>query len=345
MTEARTRPFRQFLFGLVGVFALAALASFATFHAQLGTMTWKTAVRCSIAEAKMQAIAALPSPKLVFIGGSAVHKGINTGMLGEALGVPAGNFGTLAQVGPKIILFNARQLLKPGDTAVLVFEYGLYWRDRPTEAEIDFAMGCGEAYVRSLPPSEQMQFALGADPLRFLFVRSVPQDEELARQKERLTPSGDARFTPVNFSPQDPAQIERMRLYRPANTRFDRDSRDARSIVEFVELARANGINVLAAWPNTLRFAEYDGDPGVRAIAAFYRDLGVPMVGTPQDAMFAFEHLHDTQYHLNEAGIVERTAKLIGNLRPYLVPEPPTSATTTKFEKNPIAGGRAELLR
>ncbi len=173
----------------------------------------------------------------------------------------------------------------------------------------------------------------------------MPQDEELARQKERLTPSGDARFTPVNFSPQDPAQIERMRLYRPANTRFDRDSRDARSIVEFVELARANGINVLAAWPNTLRFAEYDGDPGVRAIAAFYRDLGVPMVGTPQDAMFAFEHLHDTQYHLNEAGIVERTAKLIGNLRPYLVPEPPTSATTTKFEKNPIAGGRAELLR
>ena len=125
MTEARTRPFRQFLFGLVGVFALAVLASFATFHAQLGTMTWKTAVRCSIAEAKMQAIAALPSPKLVFIGGSAVHKGINTGMLGEALGVPAGNFGTLAQVGPKIMLFKAQQLLKPGDTAVLVFEYGI----------------------------------------------------------------------------------------------------------------------------------------------------------------------------------------------------------------------------
>ena len=152
-------------------------------------------------------------------------------------------------------------------------------------------------------------------------------------------------FTPVNFSPQDPAQIERIRRDGPVNTRFDPDSRDARSIVEFVELARANGINVLAAWPNTLRFAEYDGDPGLRAIAAFYRDLGVPMVGTPQDAMFAFEHLHDTRYHLNEAGIVERTAKLIGNLRPFLVPEPPTSATTIKFEKDPIAGGSPELLR
>jgi hypothetical protein len=279
------------------------------------------------------------------IRAAAVHKGIGTGMLGDALGVPAGNFGTLAQLGPKIMLFKAHQLLKPGDTAVLVFEYALYGHDRPTKAEIDFAIGCGEDYVRSLPPVEQMLFALGADPLRFLFARTAPQDEELARQKERLTPNGDPSFTSVNFGPQDQAQIERIRREGPVNTSFDPDSRDARSIVEFVELARANGINVLAAWPNTLRFAEYDHDPGLRAIAAFYRDLGVPMVGTPQDAMFAFEYLHDTRYHLNEAGIVERTTKLIANLRPFLVPEPPIGATTIRFEKDPMAGGSPELLR
>ena len=315
---ARNRPFRHFLVALVGVFALAVLGSLVTFRAQFGTMTWKTAARCLGAEAKMQAIAALPSPKLVFIGGSAVHMGINTEMLGAALGMPAGNFGTLAALGPKIMLFNASQVLKRGDTAVVVFEYGLYWRNRPTEAEIDFAMGCGETYVRSLSLIEQLQFALGADPLRFLFVRNIPRDEELRRQKQRLTSNGDARFTLFNFSPQDEAQIERMRRYRPANTSFDRGSRDARAIAEFVELAHANGINVLAAWPNTLRFAEYDSDPGLRAIAGFYRELGVPMVGTPQDAMLAFEYLHDTQFHLNKAGIIQRTTTLIGNLRPLV---------------------------
>lgn len=315
---ASTRPFRNFLLGMMAVAAIMLLASLASFRMQAGTLTKETLVRCAGAQAKYDALEALPGKRLVFIGGSAVHKGINTAMVSEATGRQTANLGTFAALGPELMLWNARTRLRPGDTVVLAFEYDLFWHNRPTAAEIDYVIGCARDYADSLSVLDQMKFALGAELQRPFIAKHRSTTDEVVRQKERINGHGDARLIPLNFEQLTPAELERLALYKPLAIRFDRESRDVRAIVRFVEWARANNIAVIATWPNTLYFDAYRNDPTLPRIAAFYTSLGVPMVGTPQQAMVPLDQLHNTQYHLNEQGILNRTERLIQSLRPVL---------------------------
>lgn len=313
---AFTRPFKTFLLCMIAVCACLLLASLAVFRMQAGTFTQETVGRCAGAQAKYDALEAQPGKRIVFIGGSGVHKGINTAIVSAALGQKAANLGTFAPLGPELMLWKAKSRLRPGDTVVLVFEYDLFWHNRPTAAEIDFVIGCAQDYADRLSLLDQIKFALSADWQRPLFARRRSIDDEVSRQKQRITAQGDARFISINFQTLDAAELERLALYRPVDIRFDPDSRDVRAIVRFVEWARANRITVLATWPNTLYFDAYGSDPVLPQIASFYKGLGVPVIGTPQQAMVPLNELHNTQYHLNEEGIVKRTERLVEGMRP-----------------------------
>lgn len=313
-----TRPFRNFLLGLIVVSAALVLACLASFRLQAGTFTKETLSRCAGAEAKYDALDAMSGKRLIFVGGSAVHKGINTAMVTQATGQQAANLGTFATLGPELMLWNTQARVRPGDTVVLAFEYDLFWHNRPTAAEIDFVIGCAKDYADSLSLVDQLTFALGAELQRPLTAHRISPADELRRQKLRLTASGDARFIPLNFETLSATELERLALYQPLAIRFDRNSRDVRAITRFVQWARANEVTVLATWPNTLYFDSYRDDPALQQIAKYYQDVNVPMIGTPQQAMAPLSELHNTQYHLNEKGIVNRTERLISALKPVL---------------------------
>lgn len=315
-----TRPFNHFLMGMIAVAAIMLLASLASFWLQAGTLTRETLTRCAGAQAKYDALDALPGKRLIFIGGSAVHKGINSAMVGKATGRQTANLGTFAALGPELMLWNARSHLRPGDTVVLAFEYDLFWHNRPTAAEIDYVIGCAKDYAKSLSLLDQMIFALGAEMQRPFIARRTSTDAEVRRQNVRINRRGDARFIPLNFEKLSADELERLALYKPLAIRLDRESRDVRAIVRFVEWAKAHQVAVLATWPNTLHFDAYANDPVLPQIAKFYEDIGVPMMGTPQQAMVPLDELHNTQYHLNEKGIVNRTQRLIEAMRPALLP-------------------------
>ncbi|MBV2150150.1 hypothetical protein KRZ98_18060 [Sphingobium sp. AS12] len=317
MTRLPAYPFVRFLLALLGTFIVLIMASVIVFRWQLGTMTKETLSRCVGVYSKMEAATAQSSPKILFVGGSAVHKGINTGAVGDAVSVRAANFGTFAALGPDVMLWNARKLLKPGDTAALVLEYDLFWHDKPTEPEIDYVTGCGKDYFDQLSLTRQMAYVLGSDPLRMFTTTDKTVEEKLPNARNRLTPSGDPRFTVINFKNIGDSQRERMKLYQPLTIRVDRSSRDMRAIAEFISWANEHDVRVLALWPNTLRFESYDRDPAFAQIRDFYEANGVEMVGKPSDTMVPLEELHDTQYHLNEKGIVRRTQITINLLKPY----------------------------
>ena len=100
-------------------------------------------------------------------------------------------------------------------------------------------------------------------------------------------------------------------------------SQDARDILsDFVRHCRDRDVTVLASWPNIFAHPGYFNNQAVTAnlktIEAFWKNLGVGVIGSPLGAMFQAEFFHDTTYHLNSKGVSIRTAKLIKSLTPWL---------------------------
>lgn len=306
------------MFAMLCVFGGMTLATVVAFRLQSGSWTEATMLRCSSIAIKKQALQATPSPKLVFVGGSSVHRGVNAELVSSALNLRAVNAGTFAAFGPKLMLETIKNGLKPGDTVVMMFEYDLFWRDKPTTTEIDYAIGCDQDYLDGLPMTEQLSFALGSNLFRPFNIRQFDRDREIERQRSKITPFGDARLEPSNFKMLSKDERARLKLFNAPDIAFDPDSRDVRAIAEFVSWANRHDIRVLASWPNIAAFPNPQGDRGIRQISSFYRNLGVQIVGPPQMAMAPVEDLYDGQYHLNPKGIISRTEKLIGALRPVV---------------------------
>ena len=96
-------------------------------------------------------------------------------------------------------------------------------------------------------------------------------------------------------------------------------------LASFIRWAKANQITVLATFPNTISRPEYDGPVGdatIKTITDFYRSQDVPVVGNARAAMLPFDQFFDTLYHLTHEAALERTQRLIPELKPYLQPPP-----------------------
>jgi hypothetical protein len=300
-------------------YLLTVLALFATLGMGAATYAWSQAGRftrsgyasCAYIQKKIELAKNVASPKLVVVAGSNAADGINASAIAKALPGRAFNLALVATFSPGFQLFQAKKVLKPGDAVLLASEYLAYEYQRPTNAMVDTVYSCGVDYWRSLDWPRRLFFVLALRPQRFFSTlafdptNSANVNEMLART---ITADGDLDNS-GNESPSNAG------AHQPLLIRFLPQSNGVREITEFIRWAKENGVTVFATWPNTLYFSEYDRNPVFGEIAAFYRALGVEVVGKPQDAMVSKEFLADTIYHLTASGIAMRTSRLIENLK------------------------------
>ena len=103
-----------FVLGLV----LAALAWTAVFAIDEGRPTWQSQWTYDLYQEKTRALAAIPGPRLVAIGGSSVTFGVRADVLSRELGLAAYNFGSHAGLDLAYVLHRAQGVLRSGDTAL-----------------------------------------------------------------------------------------------------------------------------------------------------------------------------------------------------------------------------------
>jgi hypothetical protein len=301
----------RFLAIVFGVF----VASFALWSAyaasEFGRYTRAGYASCAYIDKKLDLARNVASPKLVVMAGSSGALGIKIGDITNALPVRGFNFALVATFSPGFQLFQARKFLHRGDAVLLAFEYLAYDYGAPTNGQMDAVYSCGEDYWRSLDWPDKLFFVFALRPQRYFSTRAIDDrmrtsvGDVVAKSVLANGDAGDAMDGP------DPD----ANSHQPLVVRFIPASNGARQTVEFVAWAKANGVTVLATWPNTLYFKQYESQPAFTQIAEFYRSLGVEVIGQPQDAMLGSEYLADTIYHLNKAGIAIRTGKLIENLK------------------------------
>jgi hypothetical protein len=315
---------------VAGVLLAATSLTLVLSYAQLGTYTPASFSLCQGVDARLASARQILDPKLVLIGGSGVRRGVNAAMVAEALQVPVLNFGMQAGLGPAIILYEAKKILRPGDTALLLFEFNSFTYDQPTTIAIDYLYGCRPDYFSGLGLAEEMTILFNIDPLRVL--KSVtfkpPKNrcpnctgDEDAAPAHGPIGVGDL---PLEDEPLSRDRAARMALYQPISVSVNRQGAGPRAIAEFMMWARANHVTVIASWPNTIDFPAYEGSAGFKEIADFYASLEAPMIGEPEIALMPLRYFYDTQYHLNAEGIAIRSRRLAEALREHMASLPRT---------------------
>jgi hypothetical protein len=298
---------------LATVFALfAGLGAAAGIHAwtEMGRETGNGFANCAYIARKANLASRVASPKLLVVGGSNAAAGIDASGLGKTLKVNAFNFSLFATFSPGFDLFEAKKMLHEGDAVLLAFEYLAYEYETPTNALVDTVYSCGEDFWRSLDWPRRLLYVFALRPQRFFSTLSFNGDvskSALTMVDTAIAPDGDLGNP---FAAPTPESND----HQPLVIRFLARGRGTTDIADFVGWAKANGVGVFATWPNTLYFKEYETDPAFGEIAAFYRSLGVTVIGKPTDAMVGPEYLAETIYHLTAPGIALRTKRLEENL-------------------------------
>jgi hypothetical protein len=214
--------------------------------------------------------------------------------------VPAVNLGTHAGLGADYLLYRARQILRPGDTALLALEYnlGAGWGVGLQLASL--VMTSDPAYLLHAPAQDLTRLVFGYSPFDIAKLApgaTVPLG--VYYNPESVDAFGDETVNiPANKLPgMLPAVKSAGPLYPLA------DLRDG--IAEFFAWAQANDVRVLRVWAPAVYHPEYEKE-GFRAMFAAtvdaYARRGIPTVGDFIDYMLPADMMFDTMHHADSNG-------------------------------------------
>ncbi|MEB3826133.1 hypothetical protein [Phormidium sp. CCY1219] len=314
---------------LVSSFLICWIIFLLAFFYQLGVQTTKISAWIDNIYVNKERIArSIDTPKLIVVAGSNALYGISCEAVAAQTGVPCVNAATHGTLGTDYIFRKARSLAKPTDIVLLPLEYHFYkQRDTLNNVFIDYVVASNPSYLLSLNPFQQIRFVLGTSFPRLLngminktiyYLNSEPRENtnlflneygDIKKNKEANITSNLIHIV---------AEEKPMELQG-----YLRSTSGMKSIRKFVEWARENQIQVIATWPNTIGFDVYQeakSQEYFQSIKDFYQEIGVPVLGEPEDFMYDKSMFYDTSYHLHDRGTRHRTRQTIDLLLPYLAP-------------------------
>jgi len=269
--------------------------------------------------------------RLFLVGGSSVGYGISASTIQEKTGIPTYNYSFWAPLGPVFILDQVKKVARPGDVILLSLEYELfdwegdtpYWLD---ESYIVFTASHEPEFLRSRPFGEKVQFMLRLKDRSLMDLWFRPPHAAPGKTSkpsmENWNSNGDEIANTAATKPTSSGVITRIHL--PIGclvSGFSYSPKGFPIIKSFVDWAATNHITVLATYPNLARNPSYTNEPAQESfgkIRTFYESLGIPLLGTAEEAMVPPEGCYNTQYHPTYEYTLQRTQRLLKYLKPQL---------------------------
>ncbi len=328
------RPGR-FAAGLALGFGVVLAAYGTVFCRDLGKPTESSRWCYEISQRKRQAAIAIPSPKLLLVGGSGTLFGISAREIRDLTGCPTVNLGTHAALGIGYMLGQVRGIARPGDTVLLNLEYPLYLGANlePTQGNeifVDYIVARDPAYFHSLSPLEQwnlfmlhsrVRLKLGWNGMRHAEVRDAGKG---AYDVGSLNEFGDqtrnaSASRPANAASRILAHHDEMLVHG-----LPENPAGFVPIGSFCKWAQSNQIRVVATFPNLCDQPEYhlpSARQAIQRIQELFAGLEVPVLGQFKDALLPSDAFFDTAYHLTQESRRVRTQELVRELAPHLKPQ------------------------
>ncbi len=277
---------------------------------------------------KSKLISSFNQPKLLIIAGSNANAGISCQMIQSTTKVPCINGGVHAGIGVDYMFNRARSWLNPGDIVLLPLEYHYYQDDGiPSDRLVDHVMAHDPKYLETVDLMTKIRFLAGISFERlgqgvFAKLKQPDSNQAKAIAAKEVNKNKFGDNTHQQEADLTPELRENIAKLKPLPIKgYLNSSYGMQSIKEFVGWCKENDIEVLATWPNTVRFDYYEQSQAqafFQSIEDFYSSLDIPVLGQPESAMYDKSMFYDSIYHPHDKGKRLRTRELITLLRPYL---------------------------
>ena len=248
-------------------------------------------------------------PQLLLIAGSSGLLGFDSQLFTKLTGRHAVNFGLHAGLGIPYILSRAERLLKPGDTAILAFEYELYSSNRETTVK-RFVSFYDREYIYTTNISDWSDFLLGYGLVEFTyaFFRRVAPMDMGSGYSFNLTHSGDFVDNTVETSSPEAVISSGVFSRAPLNTvTFN-------LLKQFAERCKERDITVLITYPPIHRRNEYvqrdDYQNYLHIMESALRSVGDGLIGSFENSELETLEMYDHRYHLTSDGRRRYTSQL-----------------------------------
>ncbi len=273
---------------------------------------------------KYDRLCSIDEPKIVVIGGSSVAFGLDSKMMEEHLGMPVVNFGLYANLGTKLMMDLSRANINEGDIIILAPEMNdqtlsLYFNSETTAQALD-----GNLKMLFNIDSDQYESLIGAtwkftsDKLSYIITGTRPENSG-AYMKENFNEYGDNMYDrPYNTmtSIQNEINLDFRTNY------VDTINSDYEQYIEYVNkyvaFARKRGAEVYFSFP-PMSDAAIAPSNDKAFINAFYKNLcsslGCKVISSVEDYILDDGYFFDSEFHLNNAGVVVRTVRLIDDIK------------------------------
>lgn len=301
---------------------------------------------------KYQRLYSIDEPKIILIGGSSVAFGYDTKLMQARLGMPVVNFGLYASLGTKIMLDLAADSIGEGDIVILAPEMdpqtlSLYFNGESfwQAADSDFSMlskvdydNCGAVlgnywgYVKE----------------KLYYLRTEMLDPEGVYNEASFDEYGDIIYErPYNQMKMDydPTMILTLEPSIVDGAFLD-------YVNAYVAMAEAKGASVYFTFSpmNKMALAEGTTDESLWDFFDYMSEvLDCEVISDIGDCILDAGYFYDSNFHLNDSGVVVRTASLIKDIRRMLgvttpvdiplppIPEKPVTPDDDKIDPNDAA--------
>lgn len=267
---------------------------------------------------KHRLLYSVPSPRIILIGGSNTAFSVDSQTMAQHFGMPVINMGLNVDIGLRYMLNEVRPALRDGDILLIFPEYA-HFSDIPLDGKArelgTLIKLCPECLSGITTPIQAYNVVAGlfqaseSDILRAIRKPETPSPVyvrqgfnawgDMVAHLDQPAPSGFANAIPkIQVSSPNPA-VELLNTFYQSL-----DGTDVRVFLVYPAIP----VNIYKSQQEN--FAVLD--------ELIKTDIDFPVIGAPQDFVYARKLFYDTTYHLNREGRELHTDHVIDMLPPAL---------------------------
>lgn len=288
---------------------------------------------------KYERLSGFTEPKIVVIGGSSAAFGLDSNLLYDTLesveavsGMPIVNLGLYGDMGLKFTIDIAKANIGEGDIIILAPEIS----DKMLSLYVD-----GERVLKSLDGNLEMfryvgfedygsllgsSFSYISEKLSYLFGNKTPLPENELYQKKYFNKSGDIvnGYRPYNVMTEVAKTIDFDYKADLSDTKVTAYDEFIEYVNKFSRYCQRKGATLYFSFApmNESALVEscmLDDDGKNNKIDRFYRNLcetlECEIISDVYDYIIEDGYFYDTEFHLNDSGVILRTKQLVDDIK------------------------------
>ena len=263
---------------------------------------------------KIDRLNSIEEEKIVIVGGSSVAFGLDSEIIEEQTGMPVVNFGLYAALGTKVMLDLSRQGINRGDVVIIAPEMDAQTLSMYFSSETTLQAADGDLSILRHVRGEDILSLIGgswkylANKFSYFVNKNAP-DPEGVYNADSFNEYGDIEY---------PRPKNVMGLYYDPNKMIDLnesiiDDEFIEYLNEYVNYCKGRGADVYFSFcpMNENALAEGTDDDSIDAFVDYLDEvLECEVISDPRTYIMEAGYFYDSNFHLNDAGVVYRSAKL-----------------------------------